>query len=68
MLHTTRTQLDQLKVPCQDLKRFRNDCFRNEVVEGGTEQKKAELVLAETELNNYIKVNFEDLETCFDFN
>jgi exonuclease SbcC len=53
MLQSTRTQLDQLKVPCQDLKRFRrNDFgFRNEVVEGGTElQKKTELVLAETEL------------------
>jgi hypothetical protein len=49
---TTRTQLDQLKVPCQDLKRFRkNDFgFRNEVVEGGTVTK-TELV-AETELNN----------------
>jgi hypothetical protein len=50
---TTRTQLDQLKVPYQDLKRFRKKRFgfRNEVVEGGTElQKKTELVLAETEL------------------
>jgi hypothetical protein len=63
---TTRTQLDQLKVPYQDLKRFRKKRFgfRNRGCRrryGITKKKK--LVLAETELQQLtIKVNFEDLE------
>jgi hypothetical protein len=64
---TTRTQLDQLKVPYQDLKRFRKKRFgfRNEVVEGGTELQKENRVGVgrnRTPTTDYIKVNFEDLE------
>jgi exonuclease SbcC len=36
---TTRTQLDQLKVPCQDLKRFRKETMALE--EGGYKEKQS---------------------------
>jgi hypothetical protein len=55
MLQSTRTQLDQLKVPYQDLISERNDFgFRNRGCRRryGITKKKRELVLAETELNN----------------
>jgi hypothetical protein len=64
---TTRTQLDQLKVPYQDLKRFLKEtilALEIEVVEGGMElKKKTELVGGNrTPTTTTLKVNFEDLE------